>query len=248
MKQKNQSDLSLKSSGHFNLIGFCFELATAFLVLSISLLSSCGKETMEITSPSYNYFPTERGKFVIYNVDSIVHATNDHDNDDSVYYYSYQVKEVIDSSIIDGEGIERQIVIRYFRSDTTQDWNINSIWTQSLNSTSAYRWEENIPYHKLSFPISGNIEWNGNDKNTLDEVLLQYEDIHQPYSINGLSFDSTIVVTDNAIPNAVEDISNLEVYATGVGMIYKENINLRKTSGQVVSGIEFTMTVFSYGN
>ena len=248
MKQKSHSDLSLKSSGHFNLVGFSCELATAFIVLSISMLSSCGKETMEVAPPSFNYFPSEKGKFVIYNVDSIVHATNDHDNDDSVYYHSYQVKEVIDSSFIDGEGNVRQIVLRYFRSDTTQDWTINSVWTQSLNSTNAYRWEENIPYHKLSFPINGEIEWNENDKNTLDEVLLQYKDIHQPLSINNLSFDSTIVVTDDAIPNAVEDISNLEIYAAGVGMIYKENMDLRKTSGQVVSGIEFTMTVYSYGN
>ena len=247
MKQKNQSDLSLKPCGHFNLARFTFGRAVTFFALSITILGSCGKETLDIPAPSFNYFPTDKGRFVIFDVDSIVHATNDNQNDDSVYYYSYQVKEIIDSSFVDGEGNVRQVIVRYFRNDTTQDWTINSVWTQSLSSTSAYRWEENIPYHKLSFPINVEIEWNGNDKNTLDQVLLQYEDIHEQQTINNLSFDSTVIVTDNAVPNAVEDISNIEIYAAAVGMIYKENINLRKTSGQVVSGIEFTMTVSSYG-
>ena len=248
MKRKSHLDLPLKSSDHFNFIGFSFELAAAFIILSLSMLVSCGKETMEIPSSSYNYFPTEKGRFVIYDVDSIVHATNDNSNDDSVYYYHYQVKEMIDSSFLDGEGNMRQVVLRYYRNDSTQDWTINSVWTQSLTSTNAYRWEENIPFHKLSFPINGEIEWNANDKNTLDQVLYQYDEIHTSRSVNTISFDSTIVVTDDGIPNAVEEISNIEIYAAGVGSIYKRNINLRKTSGQVVSGIEYTMTVSAFGN
>jgi len=247
MKQKSHLDLPLKSPDHFNILGFSFELVAALILLSFSILSSCGKETLEIPSPSYNYFPTEQGKYVVYNVDSIVHSTDDNDNDDSVYYFHYQVKEVIDSSFTDGEGNQRQVLVRYFRKDTTEEWNINSVWTQSLNSSSAYRWEENIPYHKLSFPINAEIEWNVNDKNTLDEVLFQYDEIHASRTINNMAFDSTVVVTDNAVPNFVEDISNKEIYAAGIGMIYKRNIDLRKTSGQVVSGTELTMTVDSHG-
>lgn len=248
MKQNFHSANEDKEPGPLNFIGFSFELAAACVVLSFSILSSCGKETLEIPSPSFNYFPTEKGKFVVYNVDSIVHSTEDNNNDDSVFYFHYQVKEVIDSSFIDGEGSERQILIRYSRQDSTQAWTFSSVWTQLLNSTSAYRWEENIPYHKLSFPISSDIEWNQNDKNILDEVLFQYEEIHSSRTLNNMSFDSTIVVTDNAVPNFVEDISNKEIYAAGIGMIYKKNKDLRKTSGLVVSGTELTMTIDSFGN
>jgi len=247
MKQTYHSAGPVKTSGPINFIGFSFELAAACVVLSFSLLVSCGKETMEISSPSFNYFPTQKGKYVVYNVDSIVHSTDDNNNDDSVYYFHYQVKEIIDSSFIDGEGHERQVLVRYFRKDTSEIWNFNSVWTQSLNSTTAYRWEENIPYHKLSFPMNSDIEWNVNDKNTLDEVFFKYEDIHSPRTLNNISFDSTVVVTDNAVPNFVEDISNKEIYAAGIGMIYKHNKDLRKTSGQVVSGVELTMTIDSYG-
>src|SRR5690349_16220873 len=168
MKQIYHSVRPVKTSGPINFIGFSFELAAACIVLSISILISCGKETMEIPTPSFNYFPTEKGKWIVYSVDSIVHSTDDNNNDDSVYYFHYQVKEVIDSSITDGEGNMRQVLVRYFRNDTTEAWNINSVWTQALKSNSAYRWEENIPYHKLSFPINSDVEWNMNDQNTLD--------------------------------------------------------------------------------
>jgi hypothetical protein len=247
MKQKNRYNRTVNSPDNFNLIGFSFELVSAFIILVFSILSSCGKETLSIPSPSFNYFPTTKGTYVIYNVDSIVHGTNDNNNDDSVYFFHYQMKEIIDSSFTDGEGAERQILLRYYRKDSTEDWTFSSVWTQSLSSTNAYRWEENIAYHKLSFPINSDIEWNGNDKNTFNEVLFQYEDIHSSRTINNLSFDSTIVVTDNAEPNAVEDISNNEIYAAGVGMIYKKNVNLRKSGGQVISGTQLTMEVASYG-
>ena len=48
--------------------------------------------------------------------------------------------------------------------------------------------------------------------------------------------------------NFVEKIYGKEVYAAGVGLIYKERDDLRKTSGIVVSGTEFKMVVSSYGN
>ena len=247
MKQIYHPGRPANTPGPINLVGFSFELAASFIILAFSILISCGKETLEVPSPSFNYFPTEKGNFVIYNVDSVVHSDEDDNNDDSVYYFHYQVKEVVDSTFIDGEGDERQVLVRYYRKDTTDDWTINSVWTQYLNSTSAYRWEENIPYHKLSFPINSDVEWNQNDQNTLDPVYFQYEEIHASRTLNNMTFDSTIVVTDNAIPNFVEDISNKEIYAAGIGMIYKKNKDLRKTSNQVVSGIELTMVVDSYG-
>ncbi len=247
MKQKNSQENRTGSFQHFTVLGFGFELLSAGMLLTIALLTSCGKESLEIPSPSFNYFPTENGKYVIYDVDSIVHSTDDNDNDDSVYYYHYQVKMVIDTSFIDGEGRERQVVARYYRNDTTQDWSINIVWSESLTSTSAYMWEDNVPYHKLGFPINSTITWNGNDKNTLDEEMYHYKDIHSSKTINNISFDSTLTVIQRDDNNFVERIYGAEIYCSGIGMIYKERNNLRKTAGSVVSGTEFKMRVISFG-
>lgn len=231
----------------FSFFGFSFELVTAFSFLVFSILSSCGKETLEIGSPSLNYFPTEKGRFVVFDVDSIVHSTDDNENDDSVYYFHYQVKMVIDSSFIDGEGKERQVVVRYYRPDSTHDWNVNIVWSQSLSESGAYMWEDNVPFHKLSFPINGEAEWNGNDRNTQEEEMYHYESINSSKTLNSISFDSTLTVIQRDDNNFVEKIYGKEVYASGIGMIYKERKDLRKTSGMVVSGTEFKMIVSSYG-
>lgn len=238
---------SLRNRKQFTVLGFSFELLTASAILSFSMLSSCGKETLEAPSPSFNYFQTRQGKYVVFDVDSIVHSTDDNDNDDSVHYYHYQVKEIIDTPFTDGEGKQRQVVTRYYRNDSTEQWNFNIVWTQSLSSSSAYRWEDNIPYHKLSFPISSEIQWDGNDQNTLDEEMYHYSDIHSAKTYNSIDFDSTITVIQRDDNNFVEKVFGKEVYASGIGLIYKERDDLRKTSGIVVSGTEFRMTVIDYG-
>lgn len=234
-------------SGRITILGFSIELLGAAAVFTLSLLSSCSKETVEIPSVSFHYFPTEKGKYVIYDVDSVVHSTDDNNNDDSVHYYHYQVKEVIDTPFIDGEGRQRQVLVRYYRPDTSYSWNINIVWSQLLTSTSAYKWEDNIPYHKMSFPINSTVEWNLNDMNTLNEELYHYEGLHESRTYHNMNFDSTITVIHNDGENFVEKIYGEEVFAAGIGLVYKERDDLRKTSGQVVSGTEFKMVVNSFG-
>ena len=103
---------------------------------------------------SLNYFPTEIGAWVTYSVDSIYHAENDNLNDDSVYYSHSEIKEEIDSSFIDGSGQTVQVINRYYIIDPSNDWSIINVWTQYLTPYSAYRIENNIPLHKLAFPIN----------------------------------------------------------------------------------------------
>ena len=229
------------------LLGFSIEIVVTITIFIVSVLTSCRKETLEPENFFYNYFPTVKGNYVCYEVDSIVHGTNDNGNDDSVYYYHYQVKDVIDTPFVDGEGIQRQVIVHYYREDSTEEWNINSVWSQSLTSASAYRWEENIPYHKLAFPVNYEIEWNRNDKNTLGEETYLYEGIHAHQVYNGIDFDSTITTLFDPGANAVEKILGQEVYAAGIGLIYVRQLNLRMNHNDIESGTEFFMTVTSYG-
>ena len=226
---------------------FLFDFFWISSLLMATFLASCGKETLDSFSPSFNYFPTAKGTFVVFDVDSVVHSTDDNGNDDSVYYYHYQVKEVIDTPFIDGEGHTRQVLVRYYRQDSSQAWNINAVWSQLLTSAYAYRWESNVPYHKMSFPINSEIEWNGNDMNTHEEEMYYYDDIHVSHSYGAVSFDSTVTVIQRDDNNYIERIYAKEVYAAGVGLVYRQRDDLRKTAGVVVSGTEFTMVVREYG-
>src|SRR5438067_206237 len=120
-----------------------FLLAVALMVLFFS----CSKDKiLKPSSPSYNYFPTEQGKFVIYNVDSTVHRTDDGFSDDSVSHYHFQLKDVVDSSFYDLEGKKRQVLLQYYRDSLDTNWNLRNVWSQLLTTSAAYRYEDNVPY------------------------------------------------------------------------------------------------------
>ncbi len=222
-----------------------FILFYSFVALFI--FNGCKKETVVIVPAGFNYFPTDIGTWVEYSVDSVYHSETDNNNDDSVFYYHFQLKEIIDSEFIDESGRENQIIKRYRRLDSLDEWTLTNVWTQNISSYAAYRIEDNISYHKLAFPMNTDITWNGNDANTLDEEMYVYEYVNQPATIQSLEFESTISVIQIDENNFVETFFGNEIYASGVGLIYKERNELGKRNGIVVKGMEYKMQVIRYG-
>jgi hypothetical protein len=214
----------------------------------IGAVVSCKKDSVVIPSDSYSYFPTTVGHWIVYEVDSVYHSENDNNNDDSVYTYHFEIKEVLDSSFIDGAGRNNQIIKHYRRNDSLSAWSLTDVWTQTLITTGAYRCENNISVHKLSFPLTMDALWNGNDANTLEPEMFSYEYLHQPDELNFLEFDSTLSVLQTDENNYIEKLYGKEIYATGVGLIFKERDELGKRNGIIVKGLEYRMKITSYGN
>ncbi|MFN8165220.1 MAG: hypothetical protein U0X76_03365 [Bacteroidia bacterium] len=223
------------------------KLSTGILILVAVLLYSCKKEKVELPALSYNYFPTEKGRFVDYVVDSIYHAENDNNNDDSVYSYHFYIRDLIDSSFTDLQGRVNQVVLRYRKTDIAGNWELTDVWTQYLSATGAYRTEDNIRFHKLSFPIDENAVWNVNDGNTGDEEDAYYEYFHEPETINQVAFDSTLSVLQIDENNYVETLYGNEKYAAGVGLVYQVRKDLGKRNGIVVKGLDYKMQVIDFG-
>jgi len=220
------------------------------LIVFVAAIASCKKEKIIPTSPSFEYFPVSKGRFVVYDVDSIVHADNDGNTDDSVYSWHFQIKERIDSTYIDGQNRPVQVLNRFRRLNDTLPWLQSNVWTQLITSSAAYKTEDNIIYHKLSFPINLQISWNGNDMNTLGDEEYAYEAVHNSRAFGSLSFDSTITVFQGDpenYDNIVERKFGREVFANHIGLIYKERDDLRKVNHIIVKGTEYKMTVINYG-
>lgn len=216
-------------------------------LVALGAFYSCKKEYVPSTSPDMNYFPVKTGKWTEYVVDSIVHADNDNNNDDSVYTYHYFIKEVIDHAYVDDQGNNVQVIYRFKRNSTTEPWSVIQAWTQRLNSIGAYRTEDNIPLQKMAFPIRKNTVWNGNAMNTQDEEKYSYTNLHKSFTINEQKFDSTVTIVQADENNYIERLYSIEIYAAGVGMIYKENDRLEKRIGIVVEGTEYRMQLIGYG-
>lgn len=208
-------------------------------------LYSCKKDVAPPLDVGYGYFPTNVGHWIIYDVVTIEHDAPVNKHDTAVF----QIKEIIESTFLDNEYRETQRIERYLRSDSTLPWVIKDVWFSNLTSSTAEKVEENVRFIKLIFPISLEKTWDGNVSNPQDIWNYEYTEVDAPYTINILSFDSTVTVLQIDEGNLIEKNYALEIYAKNVGMIYKELLLLEtEVDGTITIGSELTMNINSYGN
>ena len=222
-----------------------------FFLASACFISCKDEDPLVIIPQDYNYFPLEYGQWIIYDMDSTVHLDIDdttNQPDTSIAYYRYQVREIIDSSFIDGEGELAYRILRETRLNDTLPWSFLNIWTCKRNAHSAQRIEDNIRFVKLSFPISDNVSWNGNAFNNFPEEEYMFESIHQPYTAGSLTFDSTVTVLQEEFISLINRIIRREKYARHVGLVFRQRDSLNINGlGETLNGIEVLQTVNSYG-
>ena len=215
-----------------------------FLLLFGLILSviSCKKDSDLSQNPDlgYNYFPVDSGRWIVYKADSIVH----NDFTGTVDTFRFQIMEVMAGDFKDNEGRVSQRLERYKRENETSSWKIKDVWWMTKTATRAEQSEENRRYIKLAFPVKNGQSWDGNALNTETAQHYSYEDVHEPYQINGLSFDSVVTVLQQDQLNIIEKKYSIEKYAKGVGMVYKEYISL---DFQKDAGVEYTLKIIAYG-
>lgn len=197
-------------------------LIKAVVVSVIFILSGCTKDGETIQPDlGYNYFPVYNGHEAIYHVDSVYR-----DPFFGTYsYVSYQVKEITDSVFLDNQGRETFRISRY-RNDSlsaTPYWYITNVWTANRTTTTAERFENNIRYIRLIFPVVSGKTWNGNSMNNLGEQEYYITSANQQESINSLLFDSVahIIQFNDTAFNLLFPRYEFEKYAKGAGLMHK---------------------------
>lgn len=199
----------------------------------LSFFTNCGKnETEDIIIPyGFEYFPTDSSTYIIYQVDSVLYSSFATEGKDSV---SWEVKEVWDTQFEDLQGKPARTLLRYQRpTGSTTNWAniIPTVWYAVQDSNRAERMEGEERWVKLVFPIRENATWNGSAYiNTTDPTLAAYQNwlftylnINTPQTINGQNFAETITIErTNNDENLVEKKLYKEVYAKGIGSVYKE--------------------------
>lgn len=226
------------------------------LCLLISLfafcLVSCESRKVE-PDPSrlgYDYFPLETGRYSIFDV----HQT----------YYSlatepvihiYQVKDEVSESFTDLSGETAYKLFRYSRKDTLSAWQLDSVWTAKRTPSQAIRTENNVPFVKMVFPLEAQQTWNGNALNNRGSDDYQTEAFRNTYLLPKHTFDNTITVVQQSDSSLIGQDKRLEVYAQGVGLVYREQVQLQFCStsteclgqGKIDFGIKFYYRLNSYG-
>lgn len=226
-----------------------FFLIPGFLML----IHSCKKdENINNAFIGYQYFPTNVGHRLIYDVEELY---ADSTGPTGIFYDStWQIMEVIESTFNDNQGRPSQRLERYKRLTDSDPWIIYKVWTSAIttNPTQGIKEEDNITYVKLSFPVEDGKTWNGNIYNSLSsaQAQYQYKDENVAYSLNGLSFDSTLTVIQNLEDIAIYYDLQEEKYATGVGMFYKiqEHIEYIGATDNIKTRHKYVETLRSFSN
>jgi hypothetical protein len=224
-----------------------FPASNTFILLMVIFtvnLSSCERITDDPMNLGHEYFNLNEGHFNIYEVDSTVYD----DFLGRVFQYKYHVKEVNKNLFTASNGLTSMRIERFIRANGQSAWQIKNVWTATLTPSQALKNEENITYVKLAFPLRKNKTWNGNSYNSGQQQDYKITDLHEPFSQNGLSFDSTLTVLQNEFRTLIGDQYQSEIYARGIGMINKISIALDKEiDGTIIRGVEYSYKLLETG-
>lgn len=231
------------------------------LIISLLGLPACQEEQSglaESIKSTYGraYFPLDTGTWRIYEVKQII-IDKKVDRYDTL---TYQLKVLNHSQYTDTEGKEAMRVERYWRSADSLGWEIKDVWSARLADQEASSYEENIRYVKIRLPAELYKSWDGNKYNTLEETGYMITGIDEPASLGSLQFDSTLTVLHTDDESLIHKQYAYEQYAKGVGLVYKEEINLESqpedggiidpsipVEGRITKGSLYYQTLISYG-
>lgn len=215
--------------------------ATIVMALIVSFTSCKKNDTEGVVEYHHDYFPTDSGHYVIYDVDSI----RFNNTRDTVHY---QLMEVVGDTFYDNENELCRKLTLYRRADSNAVWTFDRLWHLKATAANLQKTEDDIRFVKLAFPPKANLSWNGNIYVPYNDVYSAYRDwdyhydeVHHAYSINGFNFDSTATVSEvYDTTNVIERKQRVAVYAKHVGLVYQEWILLRR-DGNILGSWDATV-------
>lgn len=207
-----------------------------YLLIFIVFFARCKKTESNIVDLGKDYFPVEIGFWQEYQVDSITFS--DFTNPVSVDTFSYQIKEMIESSFLD-LNLEENFRIEQFKKTDSTSYGIENIFSLKPTVTNMQKVEHDLRFVKMVFPVVENKSWNGNiyvnveNEPTLDFLNTEkyaweyvYTNVNETLKIGNFTFDSCVTVIQIDEENLFEKKYSKEIYAKNVGLVYKELIIL----------------------
>ena len=225
---------------------------------------SCKKQTDPPVDVGYDYAPTTIGKYIVYDVDSIIYD----DFTKDTIEFKYRIKEKLAENITDNEGRAAFKLIRYIKHYNpnvgyeAMNWTIKDVWYYTKTNTTLEVVEEDVRLTKLAFPVGEDVTWNGNAYNVLGEWNYKYVYVNQAETINGHAFDDVLYVEqkDDKNKNAIHREYYIEKYAKNIGLVYREIKDLTSATvtvgangkptpveTRITAGIIYKLTYVSHG-
>jgi hypothetical protein len=223
-------------------------------ILLLVCFGACKKQVEEVNLTTISeYSPLAVGKYITYNLDSLV-FTNFGTQE---AHRLYQVKYVVTDSLLDNIGRKAFRVVRFIRSSAANPFLPDNTF-MALNTGNSFEFvENNYRYIKLVQPIEDDYTWKGNSYidatssnalNYLEGWDYTYEKVAQQPSapLDTLNLGKNTITVNQidysfGLPvnltttYATRDFSK-EVYAKGIGLVYRKFIHY-VYQGNVSTGI-----------
>ena len=219
-------------------------------LIGTAFFFSCNKTEVYPTWPLSDYNLQTPGKYITYQLDSLL-FTNFGTQQTYVYYYA---KDSVDTVMVtDNLGNPAYRIFHYISQSPTGPWQPNNTYLTIPLGSSVQFVQDNMRFIKLHEPIVNGYNWKGNayldtyqqttaipgiadfDLTYLDDWDYTYSNVNQPLTLGNITIDSTITVTeqnntpgvgpvtgDTSSADAFSQISfAVEQYGKGIGLVYR---------------------------
>jgi hypothetical protein len=210
----------------------------AFLAVTLAIFffSACKKTSEEFKTPAISYYaPYAVGKYITYNLDSLVYINFG----STLVTRSYQVKYMVDAQITDNLNRPAYRIVRYIRKTPADTWAPDATF-EAVNTTSSLEFKENNErYIKLRLPIYNGYSWKGNsyidtysagsEVRYLDNWDYTYDSVGVASTVGTFNLENTLkvnqrdeVIGNPSDPGAYSEINKgAEKYAKDIGLVYR---------------------------
>ncbi len=205
-------------------------------------MASCKKETADISeiNQGNKFYPTEIGKWIVYNYDSIVWD----DLQGVPIPAEGQLRYYTADTFRDDQGRLSYVVNVQIRENDTDPYRPCDVIYVTPTANSLEFEQKNLKFIKMTFPVSNGKSWNGNAFIPLndedytkeydnDKWKYTYADFDTDFDPGNNLYEHTVTVNeiDDALNNPDVDTTayayknySQAKYAYGVGLIYSERI------------------------
>ena len=203
------------------------------LLLACILLIYCKKPSTNTLDLGLDYYPIAIDYWLEYDVDSI--SFSDFTDPITIDTATYKIREIIESSYQDLNNEENFRVESYKRIADSMNWIIEDVFSLKQSSINTQKVENDLRFIKLVFPIKKSKTWNGNIYlDVIDEPSLgfynpnkfeweyTYSETNQSLDIGKFTFENCVTVIQIDEENLFEKKYSKEIYAKGIGLVYKE--------------------------
>jgi hypothetical protein len=230
------------------------------VLTAILAIVSCKKDG-DVDPPElgYDYYPDEIGRYVIYEVDSTTY--DDFFRPPLITRRKLMIKERIESYFTDNQGRQAARVEVSEYDSLEAAWIVRKAHYFVKTPKAVERVEDNLRYIKFIFPPSLNSKWKGNkyiqavdNVAYLDNWEYTVTESRVPTTVNGVTYPSSVSILLRDRETQIQKVYAKEIYAQGVGMIFREWTVLDAQSNfdlpwpeRAEKGTIVTMQAVSYG-